>query len=730
MAARRPLVNAGGIQQELGSADYLFISGNATIGGAFGAESVRVLNVASAVNRLEMSGGVTGFSPTLASNGTDTNRGIAVALAGTGALTVFSGTSSALPIFAANVGATTDTGYPSARSGAAQAIFEALGSVTDVSFVMVPKGIGNFIINTGGSSAGYSSQLIVNHTANATAAMTITGSASGNPVLSTSANNIAFGKKVYPATDAGATQAVAGITGGSGVPSNANGANGDYHFRGDTPATPGQRQYIKSAGAWVPADQYAPSGTSAVATTIDECLRRTVSIFDFLSAAQKSDVSARTFTLDCTAAIDASITANPNSIVYFPPGIYNYNGAKDCGNTILQGAGRLLSQLRITSTTQQSFYFSGTRSGIRGMGIIAGATQTAGSFLRLGGIETFIEDFYINGDFNGVLMNGVGCRIRHGKFQDAATGAIRVRCEGGDTSQMIEDVIMGAQSPPNIAAAGIRIRNNSSLMIKNTQVITMTNGLLIDPTSSAENVLSLFVDTCFFDNCTNGIVITPSSTAKVARLYFTNVWTSSGATGTQLSGPAASINGVTFTNLQCNLNSSGGVTTGTGITNLKFIGGNVSQTTGYGMLFNAIISRLEVKNMVIGPGDNFTGNTQYGIGFGVTGNTNINITGNYVAGNTVGGILNASFCGAGSIIRDNTGYNPVGVVTPTVGASPYTYTNGPEPATAYITGGTLSVIATGGQTVFTATEKTLDLGPNESVTITYTAAPTLKVYKH
>lgn len=38
---------------------------------------------------------------------------------------------------------------------------------------------------------------------------------------------------------------------GSGVPSAGLGQNGDVYFRSDTPGTLAQRQYIKSAGAWV-----------------------------------------------------------------------------------------------------------------------------------------------------------------------------------------------------------------------------------------------------------------------------------------------------------------------------------------------------------------------------------------------------------------------------------------------------------------------------------------------
>jgi hypothetical protein len=47
------------------------------------------------------------------------------------------------------------------------------------------------------------------------------------------------------------TQQSGALYQGSGAPSNANGNNGDFYFRTDTPGTANQRIYIKSAGAWV-----------------------------------------------------------------------------------------------------------------------------------------------------------------------------------------------------------------------------------------------------------------------------------------------------------------------------------------------------------------------------------------------------------------------------------------------------------------------------------------------
>lgn len=53
---------------------------------------------------------------------------------------------------------------------------------------------------------------------------------------------------MYPPKETGVAQTATKIYGGSGVPNNANGANGDFYFRSDGGA--GSRIYFKSAGTW------------------------------------------------------------------------------------------------------------------------------------------------------------------------------------------------------------------------------------------------------------------------------------------------------------------------------------------------------------------------------------------------------------------------------------------------------------------------------------------------
>lgn len=56
---------------------------------------------------------------------------------------------------------------------------------------------------------------------------------------------------IFPGKDDGTGQLTAGIMAGAGAPNNANGLNGYYYFRSDTPGTANQRLYVRSAGAWV-----------------------------------------------------------------------------------------------------------------------------------------------------------------------------------------------------------------------------------------------------------------------------------------------------------------------------------------------------------------------------------------------------------------------------------------------------------------------------------------------
>lgn len=71
---------------------------------------------------------------------------------------------------------------------------------------------------------------------------------------------------------------------------------------------------------------YLPSGTGAVVTTAQEKLRQSVSVFDFMSAAQIADVQARTALVDISAAFQAAFdnAKLTGKSVYAPAGTYKF----------------------------------------------------------------------------------------------------------------------------------------------------------------------------------------------------------------------------------------------------------------------------------------------------------------------------------------------------------------------------------------------------------------------
>lgn len=82
---------------------------------------------------------------------------------------------------------------------------------------------------------------------------------------------------------------------------------------------------------------------------------------------------------------------------------------------------------------------------------------------------------------------------------------------------------------------------------------------------------------------------------------------------------------------------------------------------------------------------------------------------------------------AGMVFENNPGFNPQGINAITVTASPFTYTNADRVREAvYIFGGTVSQVAKNSVNLFTATNCTVWLEPEEAVTVTYSVAPTMK----
>lgn len=84
---------------------------------------------------------------------------------------------------------------------------------------------------------------------------------------------------------------------------------------------------------------YTPSGSGAVARTVQGRLRDTVSVLDFIPVALHAGIAARTNTTDLTAYIQAAVNAHRGT-VFFPAGLYAISSAVILyPETLIEGEG-------------------------------------------------------------------------------------------------------------------------------------------------------------------------------------------------------------------------------------------------------------------------------------------------------------------------------------------------------------------------------------------------------
>lgn len=161
----------------------------------------RVDRTASAVNFPTVTGGTVGNPVAMQAQGSDTN--VALGLYAKANATVYAVTNGALSFVTAN-----------------------------------PVGAVNYLDQRGSATGNPITLSVAGSDTNRS--MTLTTAGTGT---------VRFNNKIYPGTPAAATQTAAGLSGGTGAPSNSDASDGDFYFRSDGGAL--TSIYHKRAGAWV-----------------------------------------------------------------------------------------------------------------------------------------------------------------------------------------------------------------------------------------------------------------------------------------------------------------------------------------------------------------------------------------------------------------------------------------------------------------------------------------------
>jgi hypothetical protein len=453
---------------------------------------------------------------------------------------------------------------------------------------------------------------------------------------------------------------------------------------------------------------------------------------------------------DDTAAFQSAlntIAAVGAGILYIPP---SASGCKVGSSPITYaglnlritggGTGALLTK---TTTTGDLFQFSGL-NGIEldNFSINAGGSATTGVLFNftnttLTAGNFWVHDIQLLGGWDHILFaGGQNTIVTNVILQFFNNTAIHYGSSYAGIGIISNSVIAAT----NTSGFGIVVEKGDTFTFSNMNVQHCGTPIYVHPAASGGFVKNLYATGVLADGAGcgaaggNGWFFDGSNAgATLERIHLSNVWAGAKNGDGFLFN---TVQGVAISNSRAITNNGQGFHfTGTN-TGVRLIGnvaeGNsaASSNTNDGFRIDAGMTDLIMIGNRSGlESSSDAGNTQkYGIDFTAGTATRANLIGNNVNGNVTAGINSALNSAAGNRVESNIGYNPVGGSNITVTASPFTYTAGPSPETVYINGGTISQTVTAGIQIGSAAANsgiTAQLGPNESVTVTYSVAPNM-----
>lgn len=471
-----------------------------------------------------------------------------------------------------------------------------------------------------------------------------------------------------------------------------------------------------------------------------------------------------------TALVGASGTAANGSVIFFPAGVYQFNGAVTVGSKcyIFQGVGAnragspataytelqmITSVVGFLTLTDNQWYTQ-----FRDLTFTAATNQTSGAVVAVGnnvGINFFNVGIQGNGGtwFNGIDFTGANSAnstsVKDCVIQGFTNHGVIISSNGA--SPTFEGVNIQGQwgTSSQTALSCMNVQKAGAVQISDCDFIGANNNLLINPIVSTV-VASVQVVNTYFDN-SNGSCLKISGAGATVRSFFIGCTFTTSATTTGLSAVeisttvAAGAQAIDF--VKCNIFNTFGTT---GTTNGFLVTGAA----------DLLISGCKIAGWTNGL--NLTPHTTAAASlFKIIGNT-VGTSGGYGV-NTVGILLNAGAAAYGALqienndcsgnttpltnnlttnipataaryrITDNAGINPKGAVTtPAVAASTATTTNttgyrlavliklGSTAPTAMVVNGVTTTAFIGA--VSTIMSVTLD--PGGTISFTYSVVPT------
>jgi len=530
-----------------------------------------------------------------------------------------------------------------------------------------------------------------------------------------------------------------------------------YLAPGDAPAL----TYHPSASA-CSVNAGAGDGGSQVPTSDGGC---------WLAAWPASGLDVREFGARCDgttddsrsfqAALNAAASATVNKV--FVPAMptpcvvtglveNSANSVSIGGPAVASNAGRAatLQAATRTGTVLEVDVVSGFS--ISNLRFTSASQQSAGQYVYLNGpTDTWLKNVYFLHGFDPLYLNNAnivrwdgGANLDWSDVGITATGS-RGDPNGGSADIYISNTVMneelvGRVSTYNPVACLLTSQSGGAITLTGNDWIHCHNGFVAAPTTG-QFVSWFYIANSYFDSCDYppgtpgaqtggiGIKLAPSGSGIINGGSIENGWSS------------------TCTNNLVAQGSGGSIISGLKLVNFESL--NAYQDAVY----LDDVTDVSISNATITGASQSTLGRYSGLHIGPHGAGHITVTGGRIGGPsekwaisqkfnleidrgfagvlTVNGVdlsgaLTAPVFFASSApgvtIVNSPGYNPVGIVAVTLGASPTTYTAGASPETLMIPTGSITTAKLGAYTVCSSTPCVVPLAPNQTTTIAYPGA--------
>lgn len=361
-------------------------------------------------------------------------------------------------------------------------------------------------------------------------------------------------------------------------------------------------------------------------------------------------------TTDDTAAINACITANGGTGIFFPSGTYLVSGSgisAAYNNISLVGAGMYNTIIKTAAATTAAITMGSgsamTNQTVDSFTIDCTLATTTCTAFRANNCSNFLVN-----NLNIIKAN-IGIRIQFGTLQtytnfritDSTAVGIKFE-EGGNDYSFTDGELVNNSTQPTTAGLWVTQATNA-IRMTNVGFIRQNTAVLIAPGAGYQSTWHFF-NGIVCDTCSgSGISLVPTGTGKVLGVSIIGSWTASSTVDGITIGSSGTVDGVIVTGHRSYVNGRYGYNVASSTcTNISFNGceafcNSVSASNTYsGFYITGGTNKISIQGCSSGIGASFTNLQFFGIEFALGATTNYMVIGNMLQGNGTGGFSDAT----------------------------------------------------------------------------------------